>query len=262
MVVVQDYLGLGEESQGLHPDLHAELTANAVIDMIRAARVYACQSELLLSDRLFLAGYSEGGFATLATHKIIEAEYSDEFQLTAVAPMAGPHDLLGITQDMLSRHSYDMPAFLVYLVGAYNDVYGWNRIADIFQEPYATNIPGYLDGNMDGSEINDALTTNLDSLFAPDFKVSFLAGNENQIEAALIENSPLEWGPIAPVRLIHGTADSTVLFENSVTAYNSLLANGGLSVDLVSLNGADHFSGAFPAYLFALAWFDSLRIAN
>lgn len=263
LVVAPDYLGLGE-SQLLHPYLHAELSANAVIDLIRAVRIYACQNELILSDNLFMAGYSEGGFVTLATQKIIEteAEYSEEFQLTAVAPMAGPYDLLGSTQNLLSRSYYNNPAYLAYIVTAYNDIYGWDRLPEIFREPYASSIPGLLDGSLDGSAINANLTTNLDSLFLPDFKQSFMAGEESQLEAALVENSPLDWGPVAPVRLFHGTADSTVFYENAVIAYESMLANGGLSVDLVSLPYADHGTAVFPSFHWAMLWFDSLRTAD
>lgn len=258
LVVVPDYLGLGE-SELLHPYLHAGLSANAVIDMIRAARIYACQNEIVLSDKLFLAGYSEGGFVTLATHKIIEADYADEFQLTAVAPMAGPHDLSGSTRNLLNRSTYANPAYIAYIMAAYNDIYDWNRLDQIFREPYATRIPELLDGSLTGSEINAQLTTNVDSLLRTDFKDSFIAGEEIQIEAALFENSTLGWGPIAPVRLFHGTSDSTVFYENSVSAYESMKANGGLSVDLVPLTGANHATAAFPAYYLAMEWFDSLR---
>ncbi|MCF7823448.1 MAG: lipase family protein [Candidatus Marinimicrobia bacterium] len=258
LVASPDYLGLGV-SDLLHPYLHAELSANAVIDMIRATRIHACQSELLLSDRLFLAGYSEGGYVTLATQQAIEMDYADEFQLTAVAPMAGPYDLLGSTETMLKRKTYDNPSYLAYLVTAYNDIYEWDRLAEIFEEPFASRIPRLFNGNYSGSDIHDSLTTEIDSLFQEQFRVSFLTGNETQIEAALIENSPLNWGPIAPVRLYHGTSDSTVYFENSQTAFESMQKNGGLDVGLVPLNGANHETGAFPSYYLALTWFESLR---
>ncbi len=258
LVVVPDYLGLGD-SQLLHPYLHAGLSANAVIDMLRAAQIYACQNEMTLSDKLFLAGYSEGGFITLATHKIIEAEYADEFQLTAVAPMAGPYDLLGTTRNLLNRSTYANPGYIAYIVVAYNDIYEWNRLGEIFREPYASRIPGLFDGNHISSEINAQLTTNIDSLLTSEFKASFIAGEETQLETALLENSLLDWGPIAPVRLFHGTSDSTVFYENSVSAFESMQTNGGLSVDLVPLAGANHETAALPAYYLALEWFDSLR---
>jgi len=216
----------------------------------------------MLTDRLFLAGYSEGGFVTLATHKAMESEYSDEFQPTAVAPMAGPYDLLTSTRSILNRSRYNNPFYLALTIVSYNDIYGWDRLDEIFQEPYASRIPGLFDGSYGGGDINDSLTTYIDSLFTAEFKTSFLAGEETAIEAALTENSPLNWGPIAPVRLFHGTKDSTVYYDNSLTAYESMQSNGGLSVDLVSLLGADHGSAVLPAYYLAINWFDSLRIED
>ncbi len=261
MAVAPDYIGLGV-SEEIHPYLHAELTANAVVDMLRAARIYACDNDLELNDELFLAGYSEGGYATMAAQKFIEADYSDEFQLTAVAPMSGPYDLLGSTRNFLSRDTYDIPAFLAYVVVAYDDIYGWNRLTDIFNEPYASMLPGLYDGSQSLSDVNDQFPTSLDSLFKADFTTAFLAEQEVAVQQALEENTLLDWGPVAPVRLYHGTADSTVSIDNTLNAYASLQANGGTSVELVTLLGADHTGGFIPSMILAEAWFDSIRMAN
>ena len=42
------------------------------------------------TDELFLLGYSEGGYATMALHRELQQFHSDEFTVTASAPMAGP----------------------------------------------------------------------------------------------------------------------------------------------------------------------------
>jgi len=261
MAVAPDYIGLGI-SEEIHPYLHAELTANAVVDMLRASRIYACENDLVLSDELFLAGYSEGGYATMAAHKYIESDYADEFQITAVAPMSGPYDLIGSTRSILARDAYDIPAFLAYVVVAYNDVYGWNRLDELFNAPYAAMLPGLYDGSQELSDVNDQLPASIDALFNTDFKTAFFAGQEVDIQQALEDNTLLEWGPVAPVRLYHGTADSTVSIDNTMSAYASLRNHGGTSVELVTLLGADHVGGFFPSMILAEAWFDSIRTAN
>ncbi len=257
MVVAPDYIGLGE-SDLLHPYLHAELSANPVIDMIRAGRAYACDNGLILSDKVFLSGYSEGGYVTLATQRVMETQFVEEFDLVGVAPMAGPFDLLGTTKNILNQDHYDNPAFLAYLVTAYNDVYEWDMLGDVFQEPYASRMPELFNGTIGSDSINTQLTSSIDTLFTTNFKQSLLAGTETTIEAALVENSFEGWGPIAPVRLVHGTNDDIVPYENSEVVYQSMLANGGISVDLVPLLGADHITGAFFAFDIAGKWFDSL----
>jgi len=261
LAVAPDYIGLGV-SEEIHPYLHAELSANAVIDLLRATRIYACENDLILNDDLFLAGYSEGGYVTMATQKVIESEYADEFQLAGVAPMAGPYDLMGTTRNMLNRESFDIPAFLAYVVVAYDDVYGWNRLDDIFNPPYAAMMPTLFDGTMELGDVNDELPTAIDELFKPAFTTAFFAGQEPTLEEALEENTLLDWGPIAPVRLYHGTADSTVSIANTNAAFSSLRDNGGVSVDLVTLPGEDHVGGFFFAMTLAENWFDSLRTVN
>ena len=258
LVFEADYLGLGS-SEGIHPYLHAELSANAVIDGIRAARRFACQQGLILHDEIFLAGYSEGGYATMASHREIEQSHTDEFQIAAVAPMAGPYDLVETTSSILNRKEYANPGYMAYVATAYNDIYEWDRLDEIFREPYASLMPTILNGDYTGGEVNDTLSTFIDSLFKPAFKQAFLSGEASDFRNALAENSLLEWGPMASVRLYHGTADSTVYYQNSVTAYQSLKDYGALDIQLVPLLGADHGSGALPAYYFALSWFDSLK---
>jgi hypothetical protein len=94
-VSMPDYLGLGE-GEGRHLYLHAETEASASIDMLRAGKQYAREHNIALNDMLFLAGYSQGGHATMAMHKMIQEKYTDEFTVTASAPMSGPNDLGGI----------------------------------------------------------------------------------------------------------------------------------------------------------------------
>jgi len=96
-VVIPDYLGFGI-SNVMHPYLHAESLIPSVIDCMRAGRSCSSEKGVSLNGQVFLAGYSEGGYATLAVQKTIEAECQSEFSLTAVAPLSGPYDLQGTTQ--------------------------------------------------------------------------------------------------------------------------------------------------------------------
>ncbi len=88
IVACPDYLGLGDGTQ-LHPYLHAKSEATAVIDMLRAVRQFCKTKGFLLNNQLFLTGYSQGGHATMAALKMIEEQYSTEFNITACSPMAG-----------------------------------------------------------------------------------------------------------------------------------------------------------------------------
>ncbi len=253
-----DYLGLGN-APGLHPYLLLESSATAVIDFLRAAKIFCCQNNVELNDQLFLAGYSEGGYVTLAAQKIIKQFHSDEFTVTASAPMAGPYDLVATAYDILSRDTYAHPAYFGYVFLTYDAIYGWDRLDDIFQTPYADSLTGLFDGTKSISEIDAALSTSIATLFDSTFIADFLSSGEQELKTALRENSPLDWSPEAPTRFYHGDADITVPYLNAVLAESLLTANGGDKVELTIIPGGTHETAAVPAMEMALAWFDSLK---
>ena len=78
-----DYLGLGI-SDGLHPYQIKEPYGTHVVDFIRAADQFSnINNDFQINSQVFLAGYSEGGYATMASVKEIEENLSDEFNITA-----------------------------------------------------------------------------------------------------------------------------------------------------------------------------------
>jgi fermentation-respiration switch protein FrsA (DUF1100 family) len=255
---VPDYTGFGVSNM-LHPYVHARSLALAVIDMLRATVRHAGTASIDLSGRVYLSGYSEGGYATLATQKEIEAAYADEFQLTAVAPMAGPYDLLGTFAHVLEQQTYDNPAYIAFLLTAYNDVYQWNRLDELFQAPYASMMPGLFDGSKSYGDINRQLPAELRTLLKPEFIDAYLAGDETEILAAAAENTLLDWAPAAPIRFFHGDADEAVPYDNALTALENL---GGLStsgVELITIAGGTHESAGIPAILGMIDWFQEIE---
>ena len=148
--VTPDYLGLGA-SPGLHPYCHARSEATACIDMLRAARTFCATNGIVLTNRLFLCGYSEGGHATMALLRELEAYYTNEFTVTACAPMAGPYDLSGVTTtNFLSGVAQPNPYYFLYLLGAYQEVYQFApSLGSILASPYDTNLPPLLNGNIE-----------------------------------------------------------------------------------------------------------------
>ena len=115
VVACPDYLGMGDGTN-LHPYLHATSEATAVIDMLRATRLFCEDKGNVLNEQLFLAGYSQGGHVTMATLKMMEEQYSDEFTVTACSPMAGPYDLSETQLNFVMRDTaYPIPGILPYI---------------------------------------------------------------------------------------------------------------------------------------------------
>jgi len=256
--IVPDYLGLGESNM-IHPYHHAKSSADAVIDFIRVSRLTAQNLGIKLNGQVFLIGYSEGGYVTLAAQREIEKNYRNEINITASAPMAGAYDLYLTSQLILKNKFYEQPSFLAFLIVAYNDIYGWNKIDSIFNSPYAEKIPLLFDGTKTASEINAELTNDLSKLFNKKFLSSFLNGNEKDFTEALKENSLINFVPVSPTKLFHGDADEFVPYENSLSAQNYFNSHGA-NVELITIKNGTHLSSAIPSIISAIDWFESFRV--
>lgn len=257
---IPDYLGYGVSASILHPYYNEQYSALAVIDMIKAGKIFCKQQNIPVSDKLFLAGYSEGGYVTLAAQKEIEANPRHNLKLTAVAAGAGGYDLTAMIQDITTATAYDNPSYLAFLTQAYNTANNWNRpLNEIFQEPYATKIPALLNGSKTGSQVNAELPKAPSQLYTPAF-FNGLAGNgEAQFRNALAANSLTDWAPQVPTRLYHGTADEVVPYTNSQITFNKLKANGAQNLTLHTIAGGTHGTTFQPMILELIPWFGSLR---
>ena len=169
ITVVPDYIGLGISNE-MHPYLHAKSLISSVIDMMRAGKIYCSENQLNLDGRVYLMGYSEGGYASLLTQKEIEENHISEFNLTGVAPLAGPYDLKGTIDSAFISNNYGGdPAYIGYFFTAYNEIYGWNRLNDIFVAPYASMMHSLYDGTKSWGEILNQLPASFSELVKPEF---------------------------------------------------------------------------------------------
>jgi len=258
-VVIPDYLGFGI-SNVLHPYLHAESLIPSVIDCMRAGRSCSSEKGVSLNGQVFLTGYSEGGYVSLAVQRTIEEECQSEFSLTAVAPLSGPYDLQGMTQAIFQTSTYSTPAYIAFFFTAYNEVYGWNRLDEIFNQPYAEMMPGLFDGSRTWGEVVGQLPSTFSALVKSTFISDYLAGNESALQSAVRENTLLDWRPKAPIHFFHGDADDVVPIQNAHTAVSALTSNGASNVQLTIIPGGTHETSGPPAAVGAIQWFETTRV--
>ena len=155
-VAFPDYVGLGiGEKDQLY--LNAESEARSSVDMLRAVRDLSIILSYNLNDKLFITGYSQGGHAAMATHKLIQEKFGDEFQVTASSPMSGPYDVY-FTVDNGKDREYTYPGFLMMLVKSYYDTKkpGVN-MKEALKAPYDSIIPPLLDGCSSLSQLDQYL---------------------------------------------------------------------------------------------------------
>jgi len=260
-VAVPDYLGLGN-SPGLHPYHHARSEATACVDMLRSVKTACATNGFPLTNRLFLCGYSQGGHATMALLRELEWFHSNEFTVTACAPMAGAYDLSGVTTaDFLSNRPKPNPYYFLYFLAAYQEVYGLApSLADLLVTPYNTNLPPLLGGNFTGSEINALMPADPTQILKPEYLADFKTNSHNPLRIALEDNDVYRWKPATPLRFYHCAGDQDVIKSNSIVAVAYLQSIGVTNVSLNDpLPSAGHGDCVQPSLVQARDWFDSLR---
>ncbi len=252
IAVIPDFIGFGASVDISHPYYVEDLTASSVVDNLKAAKELAEIMGINFSGDLFLAGYSQGGYATMATHKWIEEKGLENFDLIASFPASGGYDVRSFQEYFFQLDIYDQPFYMAYVVNAYNSTYDWNMpFSDIFNEPYASRITdlNLFNGQFTNTQINDQLNDTLAVLINSEVFTDFeTSAKYASLKEQLIENSLTDWTPTIRMFMYHGTADITVPYQNSVVTYDKLIQNGASPAILTfkDLPGADHGSGVIP----------------
>jgi pimeloyl-ACP methyl ester carboxylesterase len=242
IAVLPDYIGYGESTALLHPYIHAATLASATVDMNRAARVFFRESGInaVTNGQLFLAGYSEGGYATLATQRLMEQRLGAEFPITASEPGAGPYDLSGTTQTILGLATQPQPAFAGFFFTAYDSLYNSSsELAYYFSSTYAPVVAASFGGSYSRGQITAALGGSdvpTSVLFNPAFIASYLGTGETALKAHIAENDIYNWAPAVPTRLFQGQNDDVVPYANTTTAKAAMDSNGSTMVTVVNCN--------------------------
>lgn len=251
IAVVPDFIGFGSSSDVLHPYYLEEPTAAAVMDIVKAAKELARSKNVGCNGKLFLAGYSQGGYATMATHKAIEAQGLDGFDLVASFPAAGGYDVKRMQEYFFALTTYDEPFYIAYVAMSYKTYLDqWSApLSNFFKDPYASALPGLFDGTRTGGQIDDALTDSVANLIQDDLRLNIdTSPTYDYIVNAFNDNSLTDWKPTRPMFMYHGDKDTTVPYQNSVETYDKLIANGASTdvVTFITLPDADHGSGVLP----------------
>ena len=265
VVVIPDYPGFGESADITHPYLIKEPTVRSIVDMLFAVREMEGEElpGLTISDAVYLAGYSQGGWATLAVHEALEKDYSGDFNLKASVCGAGPYDMNILFGSMTGLSSYPMPVYIGYIINSYSEYDQFtNPVADILKEPYASRLGNLYNGSLTSGQINEQLTTSIPDLFTNDF----LSGYQTDVKyasvrASLSGNSITGWATSIPLYLIHGGGDTSVDPISTESIYNSMILAGTSTQTCTKeiIPGLDHGDAVIPAMIKGLQFFMNLE---
>jgi len=149
IVVAPNYLGYDTSTLGYHPYLIAAQQSKEMIDALTAARTALPTADAPASTdggKLFVTGYSEGGYVAMATHSAMQ---SAGMTVTASAPMSGPYALSAFGDAIFEGQvNANGTTSVALLLPAYQNAYGniYSSASEVFASPYDSTVPGLLPG--------------------------------------------------------------------------------------------------------------------
>ncbi len=93
IVFSSDYVGYGSSFGRKHPYLQKQPSSDAVLDLLQAGKKWLDINEIQTNGQLFMTGYSQGGYVTMAALKELQENPRSGFVATATVMGAGPYDL-------------------------------------------------------------------------------------------------------------------------------------------------------------------------
>ncbi len=264
IMLLPDYIGFGKSEQFVHPYLHKESTVAVIENFIIAAKEMIA-ADLIKTDwntNLYLMGYSQGGWSTLCTHNDIDNTTDLDFNITASACGAGPYDLSIVQNYMIEGITYPQPVYMAYSIISYNELgLITNPLTDYFNEPYATPLPSYFEGQYNNSQINELLNDTVAVLLTDSFLNGMNTDSKYEdLRNAMNSNSISGWNTSQPIRLYHGTSDNYVPPTTSEQVFQEFVNAGATdNVSYIPLPGLNHETGAVPMILDALLWFADME---
>jgi pimeloyl-ACP methyl ester carboxylesterase len=254
IVSAPDYIGFGASNNLPHTYEHREGLANAGLDLLRAVKETITNEKINWNNKLYVAGYSEGGYATMSLQKKLEETASTEFNLKAASCGAGAYNKTLSFKTLVSTKSSGVAnhnASYIWVLLTYDRVYKLNRpLTTYFVEPYAAQIQS--------QKQNAVITGSFDGLLTATIKKSITDGTDTALQAAVTDNDIFDWKPKTPTRLYHGDKDTYVAYFNSTTAADAMKKRGA-DVELVTVAGGDHDTSISTFFLGTLAFFDSKK---
>jgi hypothetical protein len=216
------------------------------------------------NGQLFLTGYSQGGHASFAAQKYIEALNDPRFKVTASSPMSGAYDMTG-EQEKYMFQEYPRPFYLPYLLISYQKAYNIvdvNNVYEVFATPYDTLLPSYFEENLGKSLYDlDKIMPKIPKDIVKKQYIDEYVNNPNFLfKVRLKENNLTEWKPQAPTQLCYCKGDKEVNYKNSEVAYANMKKLGVNNLKLNNLSDyLDHNSCAAFAVLATKHYFDRFK---
>jgi hypothetical protein len=265
--ILPDYVGMGD-GRGFQTYVHAATTVTASLDMLNAVNEWLGSNEIKTNGQLFITGYSQGGYASMALHKAIEEKHP-ELTVTAAAHLSGPYSVSGVMRNLvLDDKEYGYPAYLPNTLMGLNEVNNelYTSLNDVFKPEYTTEIAKYYNGTLSLTNLNVKLIALLKAnnggkaisgqMLIDSVKQVIKTDLNHPVNLALRQNDLYRWAPKAPTKIYYCTADDQVSYLNSITAKDTMTSLGAVDLEVRDvLPTANHGTCFAPALTNTILFF-------
>ena len=269
IVLMPDFQGMGadDDLKYYHPYVHRDSLAWAGVDMVTGfqamvkAKADFLPPGVTWNGKVYVMGYSEGGFAAMAFTREWEVQKANGgtgFPLHCSAPLAGPHSL---SEEMVAvmtntTKEFTAPFFLPYVLYGYERVYPSLIHPDeaIKQDYVSKGLREWMSGGFTGSWVNERIwavggqKVPVGQLLDPAWMEANLKNTSSEVyrtiaanDTVVSRNDPGSWTNSMPMYLIHSQDDDLVPFGNSQKAKSRLeqwgAQSAGVALRTVSPNG-------------------------
>ncbi len=263
-IIMPDYQGMGYDLNEPHPYCIREKLAAATADMVEKGinMIKDNNHDFVNWDgHLFVYGYSEGGFVTMAVTQELEDR---NIAMTGSVCMDGPYDLSGTMLDMMiGDEPAPVPYYLPLMLVGYNNQYPETYVYDqMLKEPYRTDVPKYATGFYDEDVVNGIMPAShiLKEIFEDAF-VDSLNDSTSVAWQKLYENDTYQnWIPETTMLMWHCQNDDCVPIGNYEAAKAVFAQGGAQNITFVEFPpvpnwaGTVHVSAAPIAFLEGALW--------
>ena len=144
IVVAPNYAGYDTSTLPYHPYLNGDQQSKDMIDALAAARSAYSTASASDNGKVFVTGYSQGGYVAMATNKAMQAA---GMTVTAAAPMSGPYALAAFGDAIFAGEVNTSGPLNFNLVitsyqHSYNNIY--SAPTDIYETAYAATADELL----------------------------------------------------------------------------------------------------------------------
>ena len=247
-----DYLGLGNSTFPYYP-VYQKSNGKVLLDMVEGVQAFSCENNIELNDNLFVIGYSNGGYNSIAMHDEL-SKNPRSFDIDASVVIAGYFDLERDDSFTIPQR-FERPSWAIYHPYVINRTYNLNILDKIIREPYLSKLDDLFDGEKEALVIDNSLTSYTDQLFTSEYLNEFSTLSVfDSYKNAVRENSLLKTKLSGDILLIHSKEDEIVPYSQSENFYASAISSGAKAEIVLLEKGKHNIQDYVGSVVDALDW--------